>query len=279
MLINKLIIYWGANPPGWARHISTSMYSRALKSCTCTLEIANCKIIKALPFAPPTIYTNATHVVSTLGTPLNNLVHQLTLASDIFAVMISAFDLIALMHTFGFFHLDARIVNIIVSDVYRTGAVPFKLASGDVKFCYAIDFESLYVPPHYTGVNVEAFNRDAIAMQQYGRMKYDKYSDATLHPYRFDVHALGESFIRAFGNWRLAHPVVEVCRSIINHTPDIIDGLTTEYKSYNYTEYLTNTSYPVLTATGASALLSKKNQEFVCSKANAHNVHNHSLTA
>lgn len=152
------------------------------------------------------------------------------------------------MHEHRILHLDARAPNFIISNVYKCGATGALYSDEIVRYCYAIDYESMYMPH---GQDTTLFDREAFAMQKYGRRMHAEYASIRC-AYRFDVHALAESIVVAF---HFRDSLRVACQQIVNHKPERVHGLDRKYKEHEWTEYLLDPDQPVMTVLSAVCLL------------------------
>jgi len=227
----------------------SSHYTKQCNYWTSELEISNCRTAAPYGFSPPRVRVDSASktVSTTRGVSLDVFIDRATDRDAALAIR-SAFYCLQLLHDQQMLHLDARAPNFIISNVYKCGATGALYSDEVVRYCYAIDYESMYVPH---GQDTRLFNREALAMQKYGRRQHAEY--ATIRcAYRFDVHALAESIVQAFPSRDL---LCSACRQIVNHKPERVHGLDRQYKEHTWTEYLLDHRNPVMTVLSAVCLL------------------------
>lgn len=166
------------------------------------------------------------------------------------------------MHALGFYHLDARLSNFVVSDVPKDNAVKCPAFDEPVYskplFCYAIDYETLWTSPDRCNINVKEFDENALSLSKYGFKSFDHYLNSCT-AYRYDVHTVVESFIRDNESNESFKGILKDCAKIRNHDPDVVTGefnSTTGVKPYEYTQYLLSDKIDVMNIDSAIQLLS-----------------------
>lgn len=229
-------------------------YTKYCNAWSALLEISNCDIVCNRGFSPPHIAGNVqtNTVTTTLGVPLDVFVQESCDADAIVAVR-SGMRVLRQMHQASMLHLDARACNFILSIVPKANAVRDTYTDGVVRYCYAIDFESLWAMPQYNQ-NVSIFNREACAMRKYGRLQHAAYlalSDAS--KFKFDVHALAQSIAVLLPCTLLGN----ACTRIVNHVPQEVSGMSRDMSEHTWTEYLIDITKPVLSSNVAISTFSQ----------------------
>lgn len=230
------------------------MYRKKCHAETEALEVFNCGVVAAHSFSPPDILSDAAgHVLTTRGVALDEFIDSAPHGRDAVLAMRSAFAVLDAMHACGMLHLDAGVHNFILCRAGKSGSVSAVYSDGIRRHCYAVDYESLYTAA-VPAWHVAKFDHDASTLSQYGRLPHAAYASLPTR-YRFDVHALAESFRRLFGS---SLPALNTaCTAVVNHVPEQVTGLNRAYDEHTWTHYLLDTSHPVLTACEAVQCLDK----------------------
>ena len=225
------------------------VYTKTCNTYTAALETANCAIVAPFGFSPPTIIGDpeAKTVVTTMGIPLDSYIETCP-AADAALALQSAYECLQAIHDNGMLHLDARLANFIVCTVGKNNAVQHTYTDGVVRYTYAIDYESLWAPK---GQDVAMFDREAKAMEKYGRYPHNAYNHVP-HVHRIDVHALAESCQRQFSECEVPNrtiaecrTIIDACQLIVNHNPQLVTGIMRNLQEHVWTEYLLDTRHPV----------------------------------
>ena len=241
----------------WALNsYSMAVYVKLLDELTAKMEACTCSIVKDMPFAPPRLSVTPTSVETAHGITLDAFIEESGDADTARLALLAAYRVLEQMHSAGIYHLDAHIKNFVLLREEKPGSVRVTV-DGVVWHCYAIDYETTWLPPHLyanpetAAVQIKLFDEASEMLVRYGWKPHAFYG-ATDAAYRYDVHTLAASFLREF---RTAPWLCQACDAIINHTIQSVAGITSKHKPRTYTEYLLSSSMPVVTVAEAIGLL------------------------
>ena len=233
-----------------------AVYVKQLDELTADMEACTSTIVQDMPFSPPRLSVTDTAVQTAHGIALDAFIEESGDAIVARVVLLAAYNVLRLMHAAGIYHLDAHLKNFILSHEEKPGSV--QVTVDDVVWhCYAIDFETAWLPAHLydtaetAAAQIKLFDEASITLARFGWQPHAFYRDNAV-AYRYDVHTLAASFCREF---QTAPWLSEACNAIINHTVETVTGLTTKYKPRTYTEYLLSSSMPVATVAEAIDIL------------------------
>jgi len=225
---------------------NADFYVKDQRAATASQEKVNIALVKHKLFAPQTMTCCDDQVYSTRGVPLHEFLEVQPSKLEICLVASAGYQLIALLHRDGFYHLDAKLTNIIVGNGHRPGGVNVTLLSGKVHLFF-VDFETLWAPADLQTCNdIEVFNEGSEALAAYGWKPHAHYADLE-HAYRYDVHTYSESLRSVctaddpkFSDLQTAHA------RVLGHIPDAVFGEDVAGHKRHFTEYLLDPLQPVL---------------------------------
>lgn len=225
---------------------NADFYVKHQRAVTSHQEDTNIRLVQKKPFAPKTILCCDDRVYSTRGTPLHEFLLGLENKKDICLTVTAAYQLIAIMHREGFYHLDAKVNNIIVVAGHRKNGANASLTHGDVHLCF-VDFETLWAPETMmTPDEIDIFNEGSESLSMYGWKHHNHYG-STECAYRYDVHTFSESLRQlCFQNDSRFVEVQTAHARVLGHIPEGVQGEDISGNRRSFTEYLLDASLPVL---------------------------------
>ena len=239
----QTIMFSGYDVP---QNDNADFYVKHQRAVTAYQEDLNIKLVQKKPFAPKTIVCCDDRVYSTRGTPLHEFLLELENKRDICLTVTAAYRLIALLHREGFYHLDAKVNNMIVVKGHRKDGINVTLPFADVHLCF-VDFETLWAPVSLLSPDdVDIFNEGSDSLSMFG-WKHHCHYNTVEHAYRYDVHTFSESMRslyfqkdERFGEILTAHA------RVLGHIPEGVYGEDIAGGKRSFTEYLLDPSLPVL---------------------------------
>lgn len=225
---------------------ASDFHVKRQRAATAFQEESNIALVKNKPFAPRTLLCCDDQVYSTRGTPLHEFFLTLRTKLEVCLVACAGYRLISLLHKNNFYHLDARVQNIIVVKGHRDGAVNVSLPMDDVHLCF-IDFETLWAPSTLMSQNdIDIFNEGSVAMRDYGWVTHKEYEELDV-AYRYDVHTFSESLRTiCYSDTSFFSELQTSYVRVIGHIPDSVHGEDVSGKCRYFTEYLLSPDRPVM---------------------------------
>jgi len=218
------------------------------RAATADQESSNIALVQNRPFAPATIACCDDRVYSTRGTPLHTFLFEQASKLEICLAAAAGYRLIGLLHRHGFYHLDAKINNMVAVPGRRPNGVNVALPSGKTYHLCFVDYETLWAPAHMLRPGGTAiFDEDSESLADYGWRPHAEYAGLAT-AYRYDVHTYSESLRSVcagddprFAELQTAHACV------LGHIPDEVRGEDVGGVVRSFTEYLLDPARPVLT--------------------------------
>ena len=234
---------------------NADFYVKHQRAVTAHQEDTNIRLVQKKAFAPKTIVCCDDRVYSTRGVPLHEFLLDLETKMDICLTVSAAYRLIDLMHNEGFYHLDAKVNNIIVVDGHRKDGANAVLTNKTVHLCF-VDFETLWAPESLlTSDEIDIFNEGSDSLSMYG-WKHHKHYSSTKCAYRYDVHTFSESLRHmCFQNDPWFAEIQTAHARVLGHIPEGINGEDVSGNERSFTEYLLDPTLPVLTPQEAIAVV------------------------
>lgn len=206
-------------------------------------EEFNITVVNQYDFTPDVLECYGGLVKSSIGVPLNELLTTTTSVTDACELVRAGLCLISKLHSYGFYHLDAKADNIIA---YRTESdCGVNAYLDDVVYNLRfVDFEMTFLPRmKMTPLMIDLFNESTSELSDFGFKTYAEY-ESDKYGYRYDVHTFIVSvqvYCENFVNGR----IMSACATILGHVPESVKGYDSGNQVREYYEYLLDSTLPV----------------------------------